>query len=115
MTTDLNTLSAKELVRHYNALPNVTPITGLWKGSKAALLERIEKATPVVVAPVAATKTTKHNSFITEYCAKHGLNAKVVRARRRGAGYHAPYGENELRVAVSDLAAPEDHRRNRKH
>ena len=98
--TDLNTLSAKELVRHHNAIPGCTTIPGLWKASKASLLERIRiaqaaadvaksKAEAKVDAKNAETKT--RSSDIVKLAAERGCNPKILRARLRKAGFHAPY------------------------
>ncbi len=133
---ELDSLSAKALVVYHDELVSTATATGfkkinaIWKGSKASLIERIQKLETVrKAAPEAimadihpshvksneATKTIRHggqcNSFIVEYCREHGLNAKIIRARMRKAGYSAPYTKESHLAVVHDLVSPMAHQR----
>lgn len=114
-TTDLNTLSAKELVRHHNNIPGVAPITILWKASKASLLEKIriaQAAADVAKAEVnkkvdTAKKSSNgagRSSDLVKFANAHSMNAKVLRARLRKAGMSAPYDMAKVEAFLTSKA-----------
>jgi hypothetical protein len=107
-TTELMTKSVKDLIAEHNAMPNAKKILGDWHDSKAKLVTRMVKldeaneATKPKANGAAKPKKVKpepkgtHSSLIGDYCAKHDLNPRQVRAKLRKLGKHAPYKQADL-------------------
>ena len=125
----LSALAVKAIVEIHNANNAERPIR-VWKESKAKLIERtldalLKAEHDAAVAAALEPKPTKpakivepkaprakklvevkhgdqRNDKITNYARLQGLNAKVLRAKLRKAGFTAPYTLDQLHSVIGN-------------
>ena len=99
---DLGALSAKQLLVHFNKRAPSEHMTA-WKGSKTALIAKIE-ALPLVPAPVPdptpAAAGEPEAFSAASYAAAHGLDGRELRKKLRAAGLKAPYSLADVEKVV---------------
>jgi hypothetical protein len=97
---DLPSLSAKELVAHFQKR---APGQHLPKGlAKAALIARITALPSLEPTPTpAAAEPTPESVSVAGYAAAHGLDGRELRKKLRASGLRAPYTLEQVLKAVS--------------
>lgn len=99
----LSTLSAKELVAHFQKR---APGQHLPKGlSKAAIIARINALPPLAApeptpAPAAEPTPTPESFSVAGYAAAHGLDGRELRKKLRASGLRAPYTLEQVTAVV---------------
>jgi hypothetical protein len=101
---DLPSLSAKELVAHWNKRAPSEHMTA-WKGSKAQLIAKIEALPPVAEPdptpePTPAAGGEPEAFSAASYAAAHGLDGRELRKKLRAAGLKAPYSRADVEKVV---------------
>jgi cell division septation protein DedD len=94
---DLPSLSTKQLVAHWN---NRAPehLTA-WKGSKAALIAKIEALPPLTPEPTPPAAEPESFS-VAAYALSHGLDARELRKKLRASGLRAPHTLEQVEKVV---------------
>ena len=87
---DLPSLSAKELVAHFQKR---APGQHLPKGlSKAALIDKITKLPPLAAPEPTPSPAAEPEAFsVAAYAKAHGLDGREIRKKLRATGKRAPY------------------------
>jgi hypothetical protein len=96
---DLPSLSAKELVAHFQKR---APGQHLPKGlAKAAIIERIEALPPLAAPEPEPTPAAEPAEFsVAAYAREHGLDARELRKKLRATGLRAPYNLEQCEKVV---------------
>jgi hypothetical protein len=95
---DLPSLSAKELLAHWNKRAPSEHLTA-WKGSKAQLIAKIDRLPPVAAPepePTPAAAAEPETFSVAAYAAAHGLDGHDLRKRLRAAGKRGPYSRADV-------------------
>jgi hypothetical protein len=115
---DLGALSTKALIAHWNKRAPEQCLTA-WKGSKAALIAKIEALPPLVApepdptpaakpeptaepepTPAAAAAAEPAAFSAATYAAAHGLDGRELRKKLRASGLRAPYTLDQVEKVV---------------
>jgi hypothetical protein len=97
---DLPSLSAKELVAHFQKR---APGQHLPKGvAKSVIIDRINALPPLVAPEATPTPTPAAEAFsVAAYATAHGLDGRELRKKLRASGLRAPYTLEQVLKAVS--------------
>ena len=97
--SNLPSLSAKELLAHWNKRCAPSEHMPSWKGSKAALIAKINDLPPLAAPePTPAAEPTPEVFSVAAYALSHGLDARELRKRLRGNGLRAPYTLEQVKA-----------------
>jgi hypothetical protein len=88
---DLPSLPVKALVAHFNKRAP-EQFLSVWKGSKAALIAKIEALPPLSPPPQPEPEAFS----VASYARTHGLDARELRKKLRADGLKAPYSLSDV-------------------
>ena len=95
-------LSAKQLLAHFNKRAPEQFIAA-WKGSKVALIAKIEALPPLAApepTPTPAAELTPESFSVAAYAKQHNLDGRELRKQLRAAGLRAPYTLEQVTAVV---------------